>query len=155
MHDDTRVDRFCIDSESKAAWAVDKVLSFDERIARIKAQSAEMIRQIEGEQRRFSDFVTPHLQAWIEAHPPAKGRSVKLISGTIGYRFKPGGPRVVDKEALLVWAKDRLPAAVEVKTTESVPADAVKAHVASTGEIPDGVELVGDTDTFYIKGQKS
>lgn len=142
---------FAIRDESSAAWAVNKVRSFDEQIARIREQSATMIESIEKERARFSDFVTPHLEVYFESNAPKKGRSIKLVSGTIGYRKVAGGPRIKDAAACVEWARQYHPDAIATVVNESVPAAFVKAHVERTGEVPDGVDLVEDRDCFYIK----
>jgi hypothetical protein len=63
---------------------------------------------------------------------------------------KPGGPRVVDERAALAWAVVNLPEAVVVPRAR-ISVERIKEHVATTGEIPAGVEIVDDEDTFRVK----
>lgn len=45
--------RFQVVDEPSAAWVVDKLIGYDERIARIKAQAKDMLAGLEKDKARF------------------------------------------------------------------------------------------------------
>jgi hypothetical protein len=142
-----------VDSEDKAAWATDVVLSKRERLARLEAQTQHLLHLARVDLERAEGFFLPQLRAFAEAHPPKKGRTIHLATGSLAFRCVPGGARVKDPKACMAWALQWCPNAIEQKP--KLVADVVKKHVETTGEIPPGVEIVDDQDTFDIKGPKS
>lgn len=145
-------DRFRIDSESKMNWFVGKLNGYDEADARIDAQYAAMKRDIanrrDGLKRRFM----AEAEGWADANRPSKGKSIKLLAGTVGWRENKGGPRIVDKAALMDWANENAPGLLVTESITKPDTSAVYAHFATTGEIPPGVEYVEPGDRFYVKG---
>ena len=141
---------FVIDDADKASWAVDKILIARERLERVKAQFQAAVHEAQQEVVDAEAFFLPQLEAWYNANPPRKGKSIKLPHGTVGKRTVPGGPRVVDETAVLEWARrEGIPGLIKI--TESVSRAAVKEYVASTGDLPDGVELVESRESFDVK----
>lgn len=136
-------------SEDDAAWAADKVLAARERHARIVAACAAQVAAAAREVARAEGYFLPLLEDWARRHPPARGRTIHLPTGQLAFRCVPGGPRVVDDAAALSWARGSLPAAVRV--VESVDKRAITAHVAATGELPPGVEVKPDDESFSVK----
>lgn len=139
------------ETEAEAAWAVDIVLSYDERLERLDEAHRTYRAQLERERQRAVEFFEPHLREFYEANPPKRGKTIKLVTGRIGFRKVGGGPRIQDKEKVLEWAREHRPDLVEVETRESVPAAGVKDHVGKTGEIPPGVVVLDDEERFQIK----
>lgn len=141
---------FTIDDADKASWAIDKILIARERVERVKAQFQAALDQAELEARDAEVFFLPLLEEWYEANPPRKGKSIKLPHGTIGKRTVPGGPRVVDPDAVLAWAKEHgIPGIVKV--TETISKTAAIEYAKTTGDLPDGVEVVEARETFDVK----
>jgi phage host-nuclease inhibitor protein Gam len=143
---------FRVVNEEHAAWVVNRILTVEEKIARLEAQykkaSAALAREKEALEARF---MAP-LEAWAEANLPRKGRTIHLLTGSLSFRAVKGGPRVADSAATLAWASEALPDAVITQTTRKVDAAAVKAYVMDTGEIPPGVEIIEDAQRFYVRG---
>ena len=50
---------------------------------------------------------------------------------------------------LIAWCRQHLPSAVKV--VESVLKSEINAHIKTTGECPDGAELAGGGEKFYVK----
>lgn len=149
---------FRINNEERAVWAVDKLNTFDERLARLDAQYQAMRKQIADDKASFEGRFLLDLEDWAKANPPKKGKSIKLLTGTLGFRSVKGGPRVVDKDAVIAWASsDEIERGsfLAYETVVKVNTDAVKDYVASTGEIIPGVEIKDDEERFYVKGAKA
>lgn len=145
-----RKEPFAIDSADIASWAVDKILVARERLERVKNQYQAALLEAELEVKDAEAFFLPLLEAWFDANPPKRGKSIKLPHGTIGKRTVPGGPRVTDDAAVMAWAKEQgIPGLIKV--TESVSRTAVREYVTSTGDIPDGVEVVESREAFDVR----
>lgn len=141
---------FSVHDEESAAWAADKILSARERLARVTAACAEMIAEAGREVVDLESLFLPQLEAWARQNPPRKGRTIRLPVGKLSFRTVPGGPRVTDEAAALEWARQYLPAAVQVR--EKVLATPIKEYVEQTGEAVPGVEMVESRETFDVKG---
>lgn len=153
-----RAPRFAVVDESTAAWATDKIATYDERIARVKAQYKEMLAGLERDKGRFERRFLPELEAWFRANPPKKGKSIKLLTGTLAMRTVPGKAAalgVTDPAAALAWCQEQFPGAVvAVPTLE--PATLLD-HVRETGEAVPGVEILPgreEYESFSVKGAK-
>lgn len=112
--DDSAPPLFSVRDDESAAWAADKILSARERLARVTAACAEMIAEAGREVDALEGLFLPQLEEWARANPPRKGRTIRLPTGALSFRSVPGGPRVVDEEAALTWARQHLPAAIKV-----------------------------------------
>ena len=53
------------------------------------------------------------------------------------------------REALLAWCRKHLPRAV--KTTENILKSVLTEHVKETGEVPDGAEVSGGSEKFFVR----
>jgi phage host-nuclease inhibitor protein Gam len=147
-------ERFHIHDEASADWAVDKLVSMDEKLERLerqyKAAKAAIMRDKEAFERRFLS----EIRAWAEGQLTGKTKTLHLLSGSISFRSVKGGPRIKDHSDVLAWAQENLPEAVVPTVTLKVDAQAVKDHVKAWGEIPPGVEIVDDRQELYIKPVK-
>src|SRR5206468_4077872 len=76
-------------------------------------------------------------------------RSLHLPSGVVGFRTEPTRIVVADEPKLIAWCRQHLPSAVKV--VESVLKSEISAHIKSSGECPDGAELAGGGEKFYVK----
>ena len=77
-----------------------------------------------------------------------KTRSIKLLSGTVGFRKSPMKLEVLDEAQAMAWAKTHLKDAVKV--TEFLLKTPILEHFKETGEMPDGCDKVDPKDNFYI-----
>jgi phage host-nuclease inhibitor protein Gam len=146
---------FRVDSEGRAAWVTNKLLSYDEQLARLDAQYKAMRARLEGERDGFrAQFLVP-LQQWAEANLPKKGKTIHLLTGSLSFRRVKGGTRIVDRQALLNWCEDHLVEAVTLTMQKGIDAEVVRAHYEDSGEIPPGVMLQEERDEFYIKAAKA
>jgi len=115
-----------VDTEERAAWAADVILSHEERIERIERQHLKVMLRAQREFDRARAFFVPQLRAWAAAHPPAKGKTIHLTTGSLAFRTKPGGVRVEDEAACLEWAEDHLPEAIARSVTRKLDVKAAK-----------------------------
>lgn len=148
--DEARQEPWAITDEGKAAWAVDRVLTARERLARIKAACLAMIAEAERDAEDTEAFFKPQLEIWARANPPRKGKTIKLMTGSLVFRTVPGGPRVVDEGQCADWAKRYCPEAVKV--VERLSVTALKDYIANYGELPPGVEITEPREAFDVKG---
>ena len=111
---------------------------------------------------RLSEIVKPHVQTcevmtdflrpWADVEiAKANGkRSVKLLSGTVGYRQNPARLEVTNEATAVAWLKEHhgenlIRVKEEVKKTET------KKFIEAVGELPDGVELKAGEVRFYAE----
>lgn len=80
----------------------------------------------------------------------ANGRrkSVPLPAGIVGYRTEPVRLEVTDEEKLIKWCRHTLPRALTTQTF--VAKSSVRDHIDETGECPDGADICGRGQRFYV-----
>jgi hypothetical protein len=145
-------ERFSVRDEQSAAWVVRKIV--EERTHRQRVADwyeAETRRSERREQFLLYRFGA-ELSDWTRhqlSRQYGKRRSIHLPSGTVGFRTEPTKVVVTDEITLIGWCRQHLPTAVKV--VESVLKTEVSHHVKQTGECPDGAELAGGGEKFFIK----
>lgn len=99
-------------------------------------------------QRRY-DFMERTLLALAHAYPyPGKSKTRDLAFGTIKLRTVPAKLEVIDKDAVLAYAKEIVPDAVEdVPTLRKAK---LNEHWESTGVVPVGCEEVKEETRAYV-----
>lgn len=97
---------FEVVDENTASWVVDKMLSMDERIKRHEAQAKARLAMMKADRERFARRFLPQLQAWAEANPPRRGRSLDLDAGRIGFRAQKARAKVVDNDRAIAYLRD-------------------------------------------------
>lgn len=142
---------FVVDNEGAAAWVVDKLLSYDERAARLKEQFLGMMKAIEGDKARFERRFMAELEAWYDEQPK-RGKTLALLTGTLAKRTVPAAPEVQDEEAAVEWAQEHLPGAVKVVTTAKLDGKLLRDYVKSTGEVVPGVAWREERESFKVSG---
>jgi hypothetical protein len=146
---------FRLDSEEAAEWVVDKLLTYEERLARLDRQYKRTRAALVREKESFSARFLVPLQVWA-GHQLGRGsRTVHLLAGSLSFRRVKGGPKVLDADAVLRWADEALPEAVVEQVTRRIDAQALREYVLREGEIPPGVSLIEDHDAFYVRAPKA
>jgi phage host-nuclease inhibitor protein Gam len=148
-------------THKEANRILERMAEQSEAIARIDEQEADQIERIRARAKELREAHTGRKE-WLEGRYAAtleefaraetdgkKERSVRLLSGTVGFRRNPSSVEITDADALLAWAKENTPNAVKV--VESVGKTPIKAHIEETGEVVPGVEYTPPADRFYIK----
>jgi len=147
------LDDFRVVDAKTASWVCRKVNEARAYQMRIKAWAERELRRAKQREAFFMARFSRELEEWArrELAKPVhrKRKCIALPGGTLGFRRTT--PRLViqDEAKLILWCKQHLPAAVKV--VESVVKTPLNDHVAATGEIGDGAEVVGACETFYIK----
>lgn len=146
---------FKIDSDEKAEWLLRKLANLEAEIERVTKQARAIIEKAENEKKhllaRFQVELEDHVRAKLNG---TKGRSVKYLQGTVGFRTVPGGLRLTDTVAAMQYAlgSDHEGLIESTPTLNrslyrSLAEDALKA----TGEILPGCEIAEPRETFTIK----
>lgn len=131
-------ERFVIDDEAKAGWALGKLNAARAELAQRQKNAAAWIDEAAREVARLEGRFLPELRAWGLLNLPKNKKTVVLMTGRLEYRNKASRCVLVDSSAALTWARANLPEAVIVK--ESVSADALARYAKATGETPEGME---------------
>jgi phage host-nuclease inhibitor protein Gam len=158
---------FHICDEKAAAWLVGKLVGCDEAIARIKVHAEILIREHEQSRERLMHRFGHELEAWAQeerARTGGRRKSVRLLTGVVGWRA--GAAKIVigDEKAALSWAKENLPQAVVVEERfvksafnerYAASSDGTALIDKATGELVEPLEFccpVAAAEVFYCKG---
>jgi phage host-nuclease inhibitor protein Gam len=143
---------FRVCDEASANWVIRRIVEARKYAERVEAWAATEVRRAEREERFLLERYGRQLEAWARqrlAEGRARGKSVRLPAGTIGFRATPPHLAVTDEPTLLRWCKSYLPLAIRVR--EHVLKGAVQEHVRSTGECPQGAAVVADGERFFVR----
>lgn len=129
---------FQVTDEGGAAWVVGKLLDCDDRRARIKAQYDAALKEVDREKAFFEGRFGSQLRDWAASalEGQEKKKSVRLETGTVGFRSISAGLEIEDKDKALEWAADYCPLAVKVET--SLLKTPINELFDQTGEVPPG-----------------
>ncbi len=118
-------------------------------IAHLQGIRDRRLKELEEREHNTLAFYQPLIEQVLPRYIPEGKKSVELPHGTLGWRQKPRSLKVTDDQALLRWAKDALPGAVEV--VEKVNKVEVSKHYRECGEVPQGCEEVPERDEFFVR----
>jgi phage host-nuclease inhibitor protein Gam len=154
---------FMVDSLEKAEWCLSKIGAADVEVNRFSEMAAKLkagyCARIDA---RLDQITRPHLatkermvelvRPWADVEvAKANGRkSVKLLSGTVGYRQSPASLVVTDEGAAILWLKNNDEESC-IRIKEEVSKKAVKELIEERGELPDGCELKQGEIRFYAE----
>ena len=143
-----------VDSEQRAAFAVDRILSRRADLARTKAACANAIDRAEKELARTEGFFLSHLTMWFLDHPPRKGSSLHFTGGSFASRRQPERIAIVDEAALAAWAADHAPQLLTYYPTPPprVPLKAIGGFARDA--LPPGVAIIPESITYDVKAPK-
>lgn len=145
---------FIIDDHGKATWAVGKIAANKRAQEDLKAQFGLLMRELQNEEESLLLRFGSQLQAWAEKELTGKRqRSMKLLTGAVGFRLVPGRMSVTDKAEAEAYAKENVPGAfrTEVKFMAGEYLVLAGLQLRGTGEMWPGIEQVEARDSFYIK----
>lgn len=114
-----------------------EIARIQQRYAAPKEKAAQRMREIE-----------QHLAIVAEGLEYGRKKTRVVGHGSVGFRAVPERVAVADAVALLAWATAHAPELIKVETKQSVPQTAVKTHLMSTGELPDGCEIIPGSEKF-------
>jgi hypothetical protein len=145
-------ENFSVRDAATANWLVRKIVEARAYGKHVREWAARELRRAQNEEKFFLYRYGQQLEDWARQQvdrEDGRRKSLKLPAGTIGFRTYPPHLEVKDEQELLRWCKANLPVALAV--TEMVLKTVVKNHIASTGELPIGAEVVGGGEKFFIK----
>lgn len=157
FRDHPEVERFAPTTDAEFEWALRKRARSSAKADDLREHMNDELHKLRSmferlivEQERSVNLFTDMIERGIRAmEPDSKGkRTVKTVAGTVYTRTADHFIWPADDE-LVAWAKANLADAVRVK--ESPDKVLIKAHVKSTGEVPDGL-VVESLTTVVIKG---
>lgn len=159
-------ERFVIDNDRKADWAIRKIKTERAERDRLVALADEQIRELMEKKRELTERCetrTAHLGMLlrlyfdtVETTATKTQETYKLLSGRLV--LKRQQPEFVRDEAVLVdWAKTNTPDLVQVKESvawgelkKMVAVDGDKVVIAETGEVVPGVTAQPREDVFEV-----
>jgi hypothetical protein len=142
---------FHVRDSASANWVIRKIVECRRYKERVEEWAAMEIKRAEREESFFLARFGLQLETWARQQVAAQHnrKSIKLPAGTLGFRTEPTRLSVTNEPALLAWCKANLPGAIQI--IERVLKNSVKDHINTTGEIPNGTEVAGGQQKFYIK----
>ena len=147
-------DTFEVRDESSANWVVRRSW----KPAHTPSTSRNGRRWNFGGRRREEQFFLQHyghqLEDWARARisKDRRRKSIKLPAGTVGFRIEPTKVELKDDEKVIAWCRRSLPHALAVRTL--IIRAVLTEHVRQTGECPDGADITGGKQRFYIGREK-
>lgn len=143
---------FSVTNEESANWVVRKIVEARAYGEHVTQYAQRELRRAEREEEFFLRHYGPQLEAWARTEIEKRGgrrKIVRLPAGSIGFRTAPAKLAVTDEGVLVAWCKRHLPGAVAV--IERISRVALREHVQTTGECPDGAEITGRHERFYVR----
>lgn len=150
--------------EGKAAWVINAMKGKEDAIARVKHESAVLLKSLEADAAQFKRAFLPGLEEWTRANLVRKAQYARTMAGKVGLRNKGADLKVADGVALLHWLQEKKMTQFIKTKTETTPDWAgLKATLTpklkpdADGEIapialPLGVVLIEPREEFYVEG---
>ena len=167
-------EKFVVDDLSKAEWAMKKIAEKESKIAELKEQALKMhadidiwlkgeTEQLDSDKTYFQLSLQPYIDEQLK---DSNKKSIKLPSGTVGYRkgtqqFNYQGNEITSTSpAFVEFIEKNNPDYIE--TTKKVKwADFKKTlkvdngkAITADGEILEDITVQQSEDTFYVKAGK-
>jgi hypothetical protein len=142
---------FNVHDDASANWVIRKIIECRRYRERVEEWAAMELKRAEREEAFFIARFGLQLETWARQQIAEQHnrKSLKLPAGTLGFRTEPTRLSVTNESALLEWCRVNLPGAIQ--TIERVLKSSVKEHIRVTGEIPNGTDVAGGQQKFYIK----
>lgn len=149
--------------EQEIAAMVDQILRVESAIERVQAQRDKQIERIgraaQYQLRSLGDEIAalrsysePLIQAWLERHPPTKGRTRHLSTGSVGFRNVPARVSVEDRDALIAWAKASAQWALKQKEPDVDAREVISR--CGHGDLPPGLIRTPERTDLVISPPK-
>lgn len=153
---DIRGAEWCLKKISRAQREYEETKAYvDEQKAKLDAFLADAKAKFDGDKGYFESLLMPYAMEQLEGQK--KKKSIKLPSGTIGFKSVPAEIKK-DDEALKAFVKESAPEFIETKETvkwgefkKTLTATEDGRYITANGEIVDGVTFEEKPDVFYSK----
>ena len=147
---------FVIDTEDRANWYLGKLATNEAEKARIKAQAAQRLAEIDADTDALRFRFEAQAREWARQEGNRRKRQdVTVLQGTFSFRAFKAGFRVVDEAAAVAHARETLPELVTVETQtierERFDKAAYIAAAQETGEVLPGLDSHPAGETFAVK----
>ena len=144
---------FVIADDAAAEWALKKIAEKNAEINAWKSYYREALEKIESRLQNDIDFFQLKLEEYFKTVPHRETATMEryaLPSGDLVLSKRKAEYKMTDAAAALEWCKS---CGYEdfIKRTETPRWDAIKKHIKTSGEIPNGVELVETDEKFTIR----
>ena len=161
--DDTVRDGWRVENVQSLDWALSRIADLEREQAENAAIVEEHIQRLRLRLERLNAkaerglrFFRSQVQAYADAHRHellggGKKKSRALPHGTVGWRKRGGGLTVVDKDALLAWARKQPIEAEVIRIKEEPALDAIKRAFRASGEVPEGCDVEPESEELIIK----
>ncbi len=146
---------FHITDDASANWFLRRLANIEAEKARIQAQAAEMVRQLDSDADRLKHLYESELLEYCRrrmAEGGSRRRSVAFLQGSISFRSVSASLKVSDPAQALVYAQDNGLSAVKTVVTLDAAAyrAQAEAHMQETGELLPGVETTPEHETHRL-----
>ncbi|HWE04319.1 MAG TPA: host-nuclease inhibitor Gam family protein [Tepidisphaeraceae bacterium] len=145
--------RFAVEDEKSANWLVRRIIAARQYGLHVKAWAQHEQRRAEREEMTLLFLFGRQIEMWTRDEIQKLGgrrKSIALPSGTVGFRTEGVKLVVDDEDAVLVWVRTNLPAAIQIE--EKLKKSVLNQHFDATGEIPDaGVHVESPREKFSIR----
>ncbi len=158
---------------ARPGWRIDSINSLDWALSRVAALQREMadndailesnIARLRQKNAKLNEvaargvaFFESRVREYAELNREellggGKKKSRKFLHGVIAWKKRGGGFKVNDAAALLAWAQGQPVELGLVRMKEEPAWDVIKAACATTGELPPGVDMEPEDETFKIE----
>jgi len=141
---------FHITDESSANWFLRKLANLENEKARVKAQAAKMIAEMDADTDRLRGLYEAELREFARAELERRGgrrKTLTLLQGSLSFRTVPASLRVDDAAAAL----DTAAAMGHIRVDEARYREAANEAQKTTGELLPGVVVVPERENFAIR----
>lgn len=146
----TEREAFHITDEVGANWYLKKLADIEAEKARITAQTAKMIAELDADANGLKFLYDGELQDFVRTELERKGgrrKTLHLLQGSCAFKNVAQTVRIADATAALTYAKQHnLPCIV---VTERVDAEVYKK--LAKGELLPGMEKTAEHESFSVK----
>jgi hypothetical protein len=171
--------QFAVNDLSSANWVVRKYHEAEDYLASVKDWAVKERKRAEAAMAFYKGRYGQELEQFTRSQiEGGRRKSLALPAGQIGLRNVPVRLEVKDEEALNHWALENLALALRLELTvepknndelqeyllwlskapqwipdivTTAKKSVVDTHFKATGEIPDGCDIVGGKEEFYIR----
>lgn len=141
---------FVVDDAASANWVVRKIIEARNYAEHVKAWADAEVRRAQREEEFFLFHYGRQLEIWARSQiAHSRRKCVKLPGGTVGFRTAPPKLDIADEDKLIAWCRQSLPHALQIQTR--ITKSLIKDHIQQTGECPDGLNISGGGERFYIR----
>ena len=146
---------FHITDDASANWLLRKLANLEAEKARIQAQAAEMVRQLDADAERLKHLYEGELLDYCRRTLAANGnrrRSCTFLQGSVSFRSVGPSVKVSDPAEALVYAQESGLHVVKTVVTLDMGAfrEQAEAYMQEMGELLPGLETTPEHETHRL-----